>query len=276
MSPGWGAGARSPPPPGIGPGSALPPPSRFPLCSTPAGPTVKADGPHRALPALQRPHPPPRQLGTGGPRPREGHGGPGPGPAPLPAAAAEAGGGAAWRTRGDRRGWLGGTGARGWDGRHRGGDRGFGPSDGAAPRYKPPATETNPALEDPTPDYMNLLGMVFSMCGLMLKVGAPTLVPGGTVTERGGGTPAQGARPGVSGGMILWGLSTVRGGVLGWLRAVGAQGPSPGRVRGTGTIPGGVWVVDGQRGRGAVPGGGGGQGLSPVGFKGTGAIPRGF
>ncbi|KAM6364721.1 PAT complex subunit Asterix [Pluvialis apricaria] len=37
-------------------------------------------------------------------------------------------------------------------------------------RYKPPATETNPALEDPTPDYMNLLGMVFSMCGLMLKL----------------------------------------------------------------------------------------------------------
>ncbi|KAM6307825.1 LOW QUALITY PROTEIN: PAT complex subunit Asterix [Podargus strigoides] len=36
-------------------------------------------------------------------------------------------------------------------------------------RYTP-ATETNPALEDPTPDYMNLLGMVFSMCGLMLKL----------------------------------------------------------------------------------------------------------
>ncbi|XP_050161920.1 PAT complex subunit Asterix isoform X2 [Myiozetetes cayanensis] len=40
---------------------------------------------------------------------------------------------------------------------------------GKVARYKPPATETNPALEDPTPDYMNLLGMVFSMCGLMLK-----------------------------------------------------------------------------------------------------------
>ncbi|XP_055014175.1 protein Asterix isoform X2 [Boleophthalmus pectinirostris] len=37
-------------------------------------------------------------------------------------------------------------------------------------RYKPPSTETNPTLEDPTPDYMNLLGMIFSMCGLMLKV----------------------------------------------------------------------------------------------------------
>uniref|UniRef100_A0A8C2HDK2 PAT complex subunit Asterix n=2 Tax=Cyprinus carpio TaxID=7962 RepID=A0A8C2HDK2_CYPCA len=37
-------------------------------------------------------------------------------------------------------------------------------------RYKPPNTETNPTLEDPTPDYMNLLGMIFSMCGLMLKL----------------------------------------------------------------------------------------------------------
>lgn len=37
-------------------------------------------------------------------------------------------------------------------------------------RYKPPSTESNPTLEDPTPDYMNLLGMIFSMCGLMLKV----------------------------------------------------------------------------------------------------------
>lgn len=37
-------------------------------------------------------------------------------------------------------------------------------------RYKPPSTDTNPTLEDPTPDYMNLLGMIFSMCGLMLKV----------------------------------------------------------------------------------------------------------
>uniref|UniRef100_W5MH90 PAT complex subunit Asterix n=1 Tax=Lepisosteus oculatus TaxID=7918 RepID=W5MH90_LEPOC len=36
-------------------------------------------------------------------------------------------------------------------------------------RYKPPSTDTNPTLEDPTPDYMNLLGMIFSMCGLMLK-----------------------------------------------------------------------------------------------------------
>lgn len=38
-------------------------------------------------------------------------------------------------------------------------------------RYKPPPSESNPALDDPTPDYMNLLGMIFSMCGLMLKVG---------------------------------------------------------------------------------------------------------
>ncbi|KAG9337376.1 hypothetical protein JZ751_028796 [Albula glossodonta] len=37
-------------------------------------------------------------------------------------------------------------------------------------RYKPPSTDSNPTLEDPTPDYMNLLGMIFSMCGLMLKL----------------------------------------------------------------------------------------------------------
>ncbi|XP_018421621.1 PREDICTED: protein Asterix [Nanorana parkeri] len=37
-------------------------------------------------------------------------------------------------------------------------------------RYKPPTTESSPTLDDPTPDYMNLLGMIFSMCGLMLKV----------------------------------------------------------------------------------------------------------
>uniref|UniRef100_A0A8D0G4X8 PAT complex subunit Asterix n=1 Tax=Sphenodon punctatus TaxID=8508 RepID=A0A8D0G4X8_SPHPU len=37
-------------------------------------------------------------------------------------------------------------------------------------RYKPPSTENSPTLEDPTPDYMNLLGMIFSMCGLMLKL----------------------------------------------------------------------------------------------------------
>lgn len=41
---------------------------------------------------------------------------------------------------------------------------------GGVCRYKPPSTESNPTLEDPTPDYMNLLGMIFSMCGLMLKV----------------------------------------------------------------------------------------------------------
>ncbi|XP_070563146.1 PAT complex subunit Asterix-like [Ptychodera flava] len=34
-------------------------------------------------------------------------------------------------------------------------------------RYKPPETS---GLEDPTSDYMNLLGMIFSMCGLMLKM----------------------------------------------------------------------------------------------------------
>lgn len=51
-------------------------------------------------------------------------------------------------------------------------------------RYKPPSTENNPALEDPTPDYMNLLGMIFSMCGLMLKVG---LTPALTASYREGG-----------------------------------------------------------------------------------------
>ncbi|XP_050015249.1 PAT complex subunit Asterix-like [Alexandromys fortis] len=37
-------------------------------------------------------------------------------------------------------------------------------------RYKPPPSECNPALDDPTPDYVNLLGMTFSLCGLMLKL----------------------------------------------------------------------------------------------------------
>uniref|UniRef100_A0A4W3GXP3 PAT complex subunit Asterix n=1 Tax=Callorhinchus milii TaxID=7868 RepID=A0A4W3GXP3_CALMI len=40
---------------------------------------------------------------------------------------------------------------------------------GPAEGYKPPSSDNNPTLEDPTPDYMNLLGMIFSMCGLMLK-----------------------------------------------------------------------------------------------------------
>ncbi|ESP02476.1 hypothetical protein LOTGIDRAFT_224840 [Lottia gigantea] len=35
-------------------------------------------------------------------------------------------------------------------------------------RYKAPA-QGAPA-DDPTPDYMNLLGMIFSMCGLMMKL----------------------------------------------------------------------------------------------------------
>lgn len=35
-------------------------------------------------------------------------------------------------------------------------------------RYKPPQAGT--PSDDPTPDYMNLLGMIFSMCGLMMKV----------------------------------------------------------------------------------------------------------
>ncbi|KAK7100767.1 PAT complex subunit Asterix-like [Littorina saxatilis] len=35
-------------------------------------------------------------------------------------------------------------------------------------RYK--AQSTGGPLDDPTPEYMNLLGMVFSMCGLMMKL----------------------------------------------------------------------------------------------------------
>ncbi|ESN92588.1 hypothetical protein HELRODRAFT_69247 [Helobdella robusta] len=35
-------------------------------------------------------------------------------------------------------------------------------------RYKAPPSGTQ--LDDATPDYMNLLGMVFSMCGLMMKM----------------------------------------------------------------------------------------------------------
>lgn len=34
-------------------------------------------------------------------------------------------------------------------------------------RYKP---LPNKPTDDPTPDYMNLLGMIFSMCGLMMRV----------------------------------------------------------------------------------------------------------
>ncbi|XP_071444193.1 protein Asterix [Hetaerina americana] len=38
-------------------------------------------------------------------------------------------------------------------------------------RYKPPAptSQTAPG-EDLTPDYMNILGMIFSMCGLMMRL----------------------------------------------------------------------------------------------------------
>ncbi|CAN8004067.1 unnamed protein product [Ixodes hexagonus] len=35
-------------------------------------------------------------------------------------------------------------------------------------RYKVPASGT--PGDDPTPDYMNVLSMIFSMCGLMLKL----------------------------------------------------------------------------------------------------------
>ncbi|XP_075233745.1 protein Asterix [Lycorma delicatula] len=38
-------------------------------------------------------------------------------------------------------------------------------------RYKPPVTnmQASPG-EDLTPDYMNILGMIFSMCGLMMRL----------------------------------------------------------------------------------------------------------
>jgi len=36
-------------------------------------------------------------------------------------------------------------------------------------RYKPPDSSTS-APDDPTPDYMNVLGMIFSMCGLMMRL----------------------------------------------------------------------------------------------------------
>uniref|UniRef100_A0A1A9VN16 Uncharacterized protein n=1 Tax=Glossina austeni TaxID=7395 RepID=A0A1A9VN16_GLOAU len=40
-------------------------------------------------------------------------------------------------------------------------------------RYKPPQNQGQSgsgANEDLTPDYMNILGMIFSMCGLMMKL----------------------------------------------------------------------------------------------------------
>jgi len=38
-------------------------------------------------------------------------------------------------------------------------------------RYKAPsAGSANSPLDDPTPDYMNVLSMLFSMCGLMMKL----------------------------------------------------------------------------------------------------------
>ncbi|VDN44825.1 unnamed protein product [Gongylonema pulchrum] len=40
-------------------------------------------------------------------------------------------------------------------------------------RYKPADPQTSAALaDDPIPEYMNVLGMVFSMCGLMMRVSA--------------------------------------------------------------------------------------------------------
>lgn len=36
-------------------------------------------------------------------------------------------------------------------------------------RYKPLPSKYNLALDDPVLDYRNMLGVIFSMCGLMLK-----------------------------------------------------------------------------------------------------------
>ncbi|XP_054280411.1 PAT complex subunit Asterix [Macrosteles quadrilineatus] len=38
-------------------------------------------------------------------------------------------------------------------------------------RYKQPVSNAqNPTSDDLTPDYMNILGMIFSMCGLMMRL----------------------------------------------------------------------------------------------------------
>lgn len=70
-------------------------------------------------------------------------------------------------------------------------------------------------MDDPTPDYMNLLGMIFSMCGLMLKVGGvefpwvsllQRMRPGGRVQKE--ASPLAGAGGGGGGcglrGAELW------------------------------------------------------------------------
>ena len=46
-------------------------------------------------------------------------------------------------------------------------------------RYKPPppTAQASPG-EDLTPDYMNILGMIFSMCGLMMRVSVFEYVAG--------------------------------------------------------------------------------------------------
>ena len=36
-------------------------------------------------------------------------------------------------------------------------------------RYKPASSSNKPG-DDPSADYLNLLGMIFSMCGLMMRV----------------------------------------------------------------------------------------------------------
>ena len=38
------------------------------------------------------------------------------------------------------------------------------------PGYNPPQNQCNPALEDLTPAYMNLFGIIFSTCSLVPKM----------------------------------------------------------------------------------------------------------
>ena len=71
-------------------------------------------------------------------------------------------------------------------------------------RYKPPPS--NGPAEDPTPDYMNLLGMIFSMCGLMMKVGYH-IQP--NKWERSGSVVECFARDGEAAGLSLTGITAL-------------------------------------------------------------------
>lgn len=41
---------------------------------------------------------------------------------------------------------------------------------GKIQRYKPNTTANSGVSDDPVPDYMNVLGMIFSICGLMMRM----------------------------------------------------------------------------------------------------------